>query len=333
MGIIDFLTKQFIDVIDWTEPEEGILAYRYPMQDREIQNGAQLTVRDSQLALFVNEGQVADLFKPGLSTLTTRTLPILTNLKNWDKAFASPFKSDVYFFSTREQLDQKWGTPTALTIRDKEFGAIRVQAYGIYSYKIEDPKTFYLKISGSRDVYRTEELAGQLRATVLGTIGSILGTGEVAFVDMAANQLKLAATLKSGLEASFANYGLSLQTFQVQSVSLPEELQKRLDERAGINIVGNLNTYTQYQAAKSISAAAENQSGIAGAGAAMGAGVGIGQVMAQAMGGALAGGGAAGAKSEDVFATIEKLHELSKKGIITAQEYEAKKAELLKKIG
>ena len=146
MGLRDFLSKQFIDVIQWTEPEDGILAYRFPVADKEIQNGAKLTVRQSQMAAFVNEGQMADVFGPGLYTLTTQTLPLLTNLNNWDKAFQSPFKSDVYFFSTRLQTNQKWGTPQPITIRDKEFGAVRLRAFGIYSWHVVDPTTFHLNV-------------------------------------------------------------------------------------------------------------------------------------------------------------------------------------------
>ena len=147
MALRDFLKKQFIDVIHWTEDQDGVLALRYPMQDFEIQYGGKLTVRESQMALFVNEGRVADVFSPGLFTLTTHTLPLLTNLMNWDKLFQSPFKSDVYFFSTRWQLNQKWGTANPITIRDKEFGAVRLRAFGIYSYRIADPKVFHVQIS------------------------------------------------------------------------------------------------------------------------------------------------------------------------------------------
>ena len=170
MSLRDFLSKQFIDVIDWVEPGDGILAYRYPMQDREIQNGGKLTVRDSQMALFVNEGKVADAFSPGLYTLNTHTLPILTYLQNWDKAFQSPFKSDVYFFSTRIQTNQHWGTPNPITIRDKEFGAVRLRAFGIYTYHISDPKVFYSKVSGTRDTYLVADLEGQLSNTIVGRI-------------------------------------------------------------------------------------------------------------------------------------------------------------------
>src|SRR5215831_18184634 len=162
MSIRSFLSKQFIDVIQWTESEDGILAYRYPMQDMEIQNGGKLTVRESQMAAFVNEGTIADVFKPGLYTLNTQTLPILTNLQNWDKAFQSPFKSDVYFFSTRLQVNQRWGTPNAITIRDKEFGAVRLRAFGIYSYRLNDPKVFHKSISGTRATYTVDDLDEQL---------------------------------------------------------------------------------------------------------------------------------------------------------------------------
>src|SRR5574340_518198 len=153
MSLFDFVAKQFIDVIHWTEPQDGILAYRFPMSGMEIQNGASLTVRESQLAVFVDEGKVADVFQPGRYTLTTQTLPVLTYLKNWDKLFESPFKSDVYFFSTRLQLDRKWGTPNPITIRDKEFGIVRLRAFGIYSYRVTDPKKFYTEVSGTRETY------------------------------------------------------------------------------------------------------------------------------------------------------------------------------------
>ena len=153
---MSFFSKQFIDVIQWTETGDAVLAWRFPMEDQEIQTGGKLTVRDSQMAVFVNEGQIADVFGPGLYTLSTHTLPLLTNLLNWDKAFKSPFKSDVYFFSSRLRIDQKWGTATPITIRDREFGAVRIRAYGIYAYRIADPRVFYQKVSGSRGVYLVE---------------------------------------------------------------------------------------------------------------------------------------------------------------------------------
>jgi membrane protease subunit (stomatin/prohibitin family) len=284
MTLRDFLSKQFIDVIEWVEPEDGILAFRYPMQDREIQNGGKLTVRDSQLAVFVNEGQVADVFKPGLYTLNTNTLPILTYLMNWDKAFQSPFKSDVYFFSTRIQTDQHWGTQTPITIRDKDFGAVRLRGFGIYSYHLADPKAFYQHVSGTRDLYRVEDLEGQLRNSIIGQLTDTFAGSNIPFLDMAANQAALSEKIAGQAKPLFANLGLALDSFVVENLSLPEELQKILDQRIGMNMVGDMGRYTQYQAAQSIPIAAANEGGGgASAGVGLGAGLALGQTMADAL--------------------------------------------------
>jgi membrane protease subunit (stomatin/prohibitin family) len=284
LSLRDFISKQFIDVIDWVEPEDGILAYRFPMQDREIQNGGKLTVRDSQLALFLNEGHAADAFGPGLYTLTTQTLPILTYLRNWDKAFQSPFKSDVYFFSSRIQIDQHWGTQNPIAIRDKEFGAIRLRGFGIYSYHIKDAKIFYTKISGTRDLYRTADLEGQLRNTIVAKMTDAFAVSQVPFLDMAANQAALGEKIKEQMIPAFADYGLELDTFVVENLSLPEELQKVLDQRISMNMVGDMGRYTQYQVAQSIPIAAGNEGGGGvGLGAGLGAGVAIGQAMMEAV--------------------------------------------------
>jgi membrane protease subunit (stomatin/prohibitin family) len=284
MSLRDFISKQWIDVIDWTEPEDGILAYRYPMQDREIQNGGKLTVRDSQLAVFVNEGKVADAFAPGLYTLNTSTLPILTYLKNWDKKFQSPFKSDVYFFSSRIQTDQHWGTPNPITIRDKEFGAIRLRGFGIYSYHITDAKAFYSKISGTRDIYHVADLEGQLRNTIIAKMTDAFAGSQVPFLDMAANQGALAEKINEQLKPAFTDYGLSLDSFVVENLSLPEELQKVLDQRISMNVLGDMGKFTQYQVAQAIPIAAGNEGGGAvGIGAGLGAGVAMGQAMMDAV--------------------------------------------------
>ena len=283
MSLRDFLSKQFIDVIEWVEPGEGILAYRYPMQDREIQNGGKLTVRDSQMAVFVNEGKVADVFRPGLFTLNTQTLPILTYLRNWDKAFKSPFKSDVYFFSTRLQTNQHWGTPNPITLRDKEFGVIRLRAFGIYTYHISDPKVFYSKVSGTRDVYAVPDLEGQLRNTIVGRITDTFANSQLSFLDMAANQVTLADKIAAQLKPGFTELGLSLDGFVVENLSLPDELQKVLDQRIGMGMVGDMGRYTQYQVAQSLPTAAANEGGGAGVGAGLGAGVAMGQAMMDAV--------------------------------------------------
>jgi len=327
MGIFSKLTKEFIGVIDWTESEDGTLAYRYPMQDREIRTGAQLTVRESQVAVFLNEGEIADVLPPGLHTLNTKTLPVLTTLRNWDKGFQSPFKSDVIFFSLREQLDQRWGTPAPVTIRDKEFGAIRIRAHGTYSYQIKDPKLFFKKVSGTRELYTAGDLEAQLRAGILTSMASFFGGSEVGFVDMAANQTKFSDTLKNALADSFKQYGLSLQTFYVQSITLPEELQTYLDKKAGMNMLGDLGRYTQFQAAETIGKGGGG--GIAAAGAELATGLAVGQTIAQSLTGA---GSISNGPKEDPIALLNKLHELLKQGILTQAEFDAKKAEILKKI-
>lgn len=372
MALMDFIKKQFIDVIHWTEDGDEILAYRYPMEDFEIQNGAQLTVRESQMAVFINEGNLADAFGPGLYKLTTQTLPLLTNLKNWDKLFASPFKSDVYFFSTRLRLDRKWGTPNPITIRDKDFGMVRLRAFGIYSYRLTDPKVFHREVSGTRDTFTVEDLDGQLRNTMIAAISSAFGSGNVPFLDMAGNQLEFAKAVRVQMEPMFARLGLTLDSLVVENISLPEEIQKVLDTRIGMNMLGDMNRYTQYQTANAIPIAAANQGGLAGIGASLAAGVGIGSQMAAGMAGAMtamqpgqpgpaapapaggqppapagspaagavvgaaAGAAAAGSSpastTDEVMATLEKLHGLVGKGILSQQEFDAKKAELLKKL-
>jgi len=260
------------------------------------------------MAVFVNEGKVADVFGPGLYTLNTNTLPILTYLRNWDKAFKSPFKSDVYFFSTRVQTNQRWGTPNPITIRDKEFGAIRLRGFGIYTYHITDPKAFYSKFSGTTAIYRVEDLDGQLTNTIVGRMTDAFAGSSVPFLDMAANQVALSQKIAEVLKPSFTDYGLTLDSFIVENLSLPDELQKILDQRIGMNMVGDMGRYTQYQVAQSIPIAAGNEGGgAAGVGAGLGAGVAMGQAMMDAIkqagssGGGAAAGGAVAASAETKF--------------------------------
>jgi membrane protease subunit (stomatin/prohibitin family) len=284
MALRDFLEKQFIKVIQWTETDQDTLAWRYPMRDMEIMNGGQLTVRDSEAAAFINEGRIADVFGPGLYTLTTRTLPLLTDLMNWNKEFKSPFKSDVVFFSTRIKTDQRWGTATPITIRDKEFGAVRIRGYGIYSWHIDNPRVFYSKVSGTREIYKIADLEGQLRNTIVGRMTGAFAESGVPFLDMAANQTELGVKIAEGLKPQFADLGLALDSFVVENLSLPEELQKMLDTRVGMNMIGDMGRYTQYQVANSMPIAAGNESGgIAGLGVGLGAGLTMANQMMNAL--------------------------------------------------
>jgi membrane protease subunit (stomatin/prohibitin family) len=304
MSLRDFIRKQFVDVIQWTESDDGVLAYRYPMQDMEIQYGAQLTVRESQMALFVNEGKVADAFGPGLHKLETRTLPILTNLQHWDKAFQSPFKSDVYFFSTRLQTNQRWGTQQPITIRDKDFGMVRLRGFGIYAYQLENPLLFHQRVSGTREVYTRADLEGHLRNSIVGRVSDAFAESGIPFVDMAANLHELSERMRELLAPTFAELGLKLHSFVVENLSLPEELQKLLDQRIGMNMVGDMRQYAQFQAAQSLPIAAANEGGGgAGLGAGLGAGMAMGKMMTDALSGGAgtspAGGAAAGGPAAD----------------------------------
>jgi membrane protease subunit (stomatin/prohibitin family) len=347
MGLMDFVKKQFIDVLQWTEDGDGTLAWRFPMAGMEIQYGASLTVRESQMAVFVDEGKVADVFGPGLYKLTTNTIPVLTYLKNWDKLFESPFKSDVYFFSTRQQVDQRWGTSQPISIRDKDFGAVRLRAFGNYNYRVADPKLFHTEISGTRERYTVSDLDGQLRGLILQHTADAVAESGIPFLDLAANQIEFAKALATNLEPAFAAIGLKLDGMTVQSISLPEELQKILDQRIGMGMVGNdMGRFMQYQTAQAIPEMAKGGgggSGIAGDAMGLGAGVALGQVLAQNLQQGLqqpaqapnapAAAAAAGTvRPDEVMATLEKLGELKAKGILTQEEFDAKKAELLRKL-
>ncbi|WP_027468156.1 SPFH domain-containing protein [Deefgea rivuli] len=369
MSFGSFIKKQFIDILQWNEDSDGVLAYRYPMADFEIQYGASLTVRESQMAVFLNEGQIADVFGAGMYKLTTQTLPVLTYLKNWDKLFESPFKSDVYFFSTRLQLGRKWGTPQPITIRDADFGMVRMRAFGVYSYKLVDPKLFFSEISGTREVYTRDDLELQLRNLVISTMTSALGGSGVPFLDMAGNQGLMGQKISEALIPVFAKYGLELDNFAVENISLPEELQKAIDTRITMGMIGDMGKYTQYQTANAIPLAAQNEGGMAGIGASLAAGVGMGQMMAGAMNTALnpsaqaapqagvaVGAGIDGGMGVGVIAgnsqqaipaattqavaidpnspqaKLGQLKGLLDQGLISQADYDSAKAEVLKKL-
>ena len=335
MALMDFIKKQFLDVIAWTEAEDGTLAWCYPMADQEIQNGAVLVVRDSQLALFVNEGRVADVFGPGSHTLSTQTLPLLTNLQHWDKLLASPFKSDVYFFSSRQQLDQKWGTTQPITLRDADFGAVRLRAFGNYSYRVADAKLFHTQVSGTREHYSTQDIEGQLRGLVLQNISTAVASSGIAFLDLAANQGLFSQALTQQLAPEFAKLGLQLESLTLQNLSLPEGLQKVLDQKIGMGMVGqDMGQFLQYQTAQAMTQLANSGAGgggLAADGMGLGAGMALGQVLAQNLSASQPKPGA-DVNADALMATLDKLADLCARGVLTADEFAAKKAELLKKL-
>ena len=326
MSLMSLITSQFIDALQWTEDGPGVLAWRYPTAGHAIQTGSSLTVRESQAAMFVNEGRVADIFGPGNYRLDTRTLPVMTALENWDRLFQSPFKSDVVFFSTRDQTDQRWGTTQPITVRDKELGPLRIRANGVYSYRVNDVAAFYARLSGTTPRYTVDDAAGQLRAGILTAIASGLGASALPFLDMAGNQQMLSDRLHEAIDPVFLNYGLHLTSFFIQSLSLPDEVAEHLDRRSSMQIVGDMGQYTRFEAADSLRDAAVGGGGVAGAGAGLGAGVALGQVMGQALAPATPGPAA------DPIAAIERLGELFKRGVLTEAEFTAKKTELLQQI-
>lgn len=347
MAIMNFIKKQFIDIVQWIEDDGDTMVWRFPMADFEMQYGASLTVRESQVAVFINEGKVADVFGPGMYKLNTQTLPVLTYLQNWDKLFESPFKSDVYFFSTRQKINRKWGTPNPVTIRDTDFGMVRLRAFGIYAFHLIDPKLFHTTISGTLERYTTDQLEGQLRNTIVACISDIFGESGVPFIDMASNQIEFGNALKAKVDPLFASYGLALDSLAVQNISLPEELEALLDKRIAVNMMGGMSGYTRLQTAEAIPLAAQNEGGLAGIGAGVGVGFGIGQQVAASMAEVIspAGGAilpaltsgsptsaAASVSPDEIIITIEKLYGLVRKGILSQAEFDAKKTELMKKL-
>jgi membrane protease subunit (stomatin/prohibitin family) len=278
-----FWKSQLIEVIDWTEPRDGLLSYRFPVEGNEIKNGAQLTVRDTQVALFVEEGRPADVFGAGLHSLSTENLPVLTKLRSWPYGFKSPYKAEVYFFSLRQQLGQRWGTPGPITIRDKEFGAVQIRMFGIFSYHLSDVPAFFQKVSGTREQYTREELDQELIGRIASSAATAFAQSGVPFLDMAANQAKLAAAIKAALQGEVQELGLSIDSFVVENVSVPEALQQALSDKMSIGIIGDdMNKFSQYQAARALTEAAKNPSGLAGLGAGLAVGANVGKAMSSA---------------------------------------------------
>ena len=331
--MFDFIRKQFIDVIQWEKPSEETLVWRFPVADQEIQNGASLTVRESQIAMFVNEGICADTFSAGRYTLTTQTLPILTNLKNWDKFFASPFKSDVYFFNTRQQIGKRWGTAQPVTVRDSDFGIVQLRSFGMYSYRIADPVIFFKEITGVVESYSGEQLEAQLKNIAITQLAAAFGSGGIPFLDIAANQVLLSQKMVELLKPEFAKLGLALESFTVESVTLPENVQAALDAKISMGVIGDMSKYTQYQTSQAIPLAAQNEGGLAGIGAGLGVGAGIGQAVAGAMSGMMQQPQAVSpSAAQDHQTKLTQLKTLLDSGLISQADYDAAKTEVLKQL-
>ncbi len=291
MGLFkNIVTSQLIDVIEWKDDTQDTMVHRYDMNGKEIMMGAQLTVRESQVAVFVNEGQLADVFQPGRHELTTQNMPILTALKSWKFGFNSPFKSDVYFVNTKQFLDIKWGTSNPVMMRDAEFGMIRIRAFGIYSFKVKDPVVFLKEVFGTSALFTVDGVEGQVSRTLVSGLSDAIAQSKIPALDMAANYDELSQYALTALNPKVEALGLTLCTFVIENISLPEEVEASIDKRTSMGVVGDLNKYTQYQAAEALREAANNPGGggIAGMGVGMGAGAAMGQLFTQSMGGGAA---------------------------------------------
>ena len=284
MGIFTNLVRgQLIDVIEWKDPDQQTMVYRYDCGGKEIMMGAQLTVRESQVAVMVNEGQLADVFTPGRYELQTQNMPILTALKSWKYGFNSPFKAEVYFINTKQFIDQKWGTSAPVMMRDAEFGMVRLLAHGIYSFQVSDPKVFLKEVFGTNGLYTTDYVTGQIKRTITSGLSDAIAQSKIPALDLAANYDELSAYALQTLSPRIESLGLKLCSFVIENISLPEEVQKAMDQRTSMGVVGDLNQYTQFQAAAAMRDAANNQNGAAGLGVGMGAAAMMNQMMNGAM--------------------------------------------------
>ena len=289
MGIMSFIKSQLIDVIEWLDNSNDLLVYRFPDQDHEIKMGAKLTVRPGQAAIFVNEGKLADVFLPGLYTLTTQNMPILTTLKSWKHGFTSPFKAEIYYVNTKQFIDQTWGTRSPITLRDQEFGVVQLRAHGTYAIQIVEPKVFFEKIVGTNYAITTDEIEGQLRSIVIRAFTVALGKMKIPMLDLAAAYEEIGDGAKVKMEKEFLEYGLALPKFIIENINVPPELEKAILARGAMNTLGDLNQYTQYQAAQAMREGATVPGGMAGQAMGMGAGFAFGNMMMNNVQGAQGG--------------------------------------------
>ena len=291
MSIFDFLSGQFIDVIHWTDDSRDTMVWRFERHGHEIKYGAKLTVREGQSAVFVHEGQLADVFTPGLYMLETNNMPIMTSLQHWSHGFQSPFKAEVYFVSMNRFTDLKWGTKNPIMMRDPEFGPTRIRAFGTYAIKVKDPALFMAEIVGTDGEFTQDEVTDQIRNIIVQEFSQTVTRSGVPVLDMAANTGEMSRLVGEAISGTIAQYGLELPELYIENISLPPAVEQALDKRTSMGVIGDLNKYTQYSAAEAMGAAAANP-GEGGGGMGAGLGMGMGMAMANQMGNAMAGGGA-----------------------------------------
>lgn len=277
MGLLNKLKNEFIDIIEWLDPTNDTIVHRFERYQNEIKMGAKLTVRESQVAVFINEGQIADVYKPGMYTLQTENMPILSTLKGWKYGFNSPFKAEVYFVNTKKFLDNKWGTPNPVMLRDPEFGPIRIRAFGVYEFRVEDAALFIRDVVGTDGDFTTEQVTNQLRNIIVTRFTDAVGEAKIPVLDMASNYNEFSEKVSGVIISEYKEYGLNMTKFLVSNISLPPNVEEALDKRSSMGIIGNMSQYTQFQAANAMEAAATNPGG---GGASEGMGMGMGFAMA-----------------------------------------------------
>jgi membrane protease subunit (stomatin/prohibitin family) len=283
MGLFDKIKGEFIDVIEWTDNTSDTIVWKFPRYQNEIKMGAKLTVRESQVAVFMNEGQIADVFQPGLYTLQTQNMPIMTTLKSWAMGFNSPFKADVFFVNTKQFNNQKWGTKNPIMLRDVEFGPVRLRAFGSFAFKVADAKLFIKEIAGTDSEFTTDEINEQMRNIAVSRGMDAIAESKIPVLDLASNYDEVSKLITDKIRPEFNEIGLNLTKFLIENISLPPEVEAALDKRSSMGIIGNLGAYTQFQAANAMEDAAKNQNGgIMGAGIGAGLGFGMGNQMGNA---------------------------------------------------
>ena len=287
MGLFNFTKKQLLSVIEWQDDSKETLVYRYPLTNRdEIMNSSTLIVRPSQVALFIHKGQVCDVFAPGSYKLASENIPLLTKLLSLPTGFNSPIKAEVYFVNTKQMTGQKWGTQNPIMMRDKEFGNIRLRAFGVYSYKVKDAKKFMEEMFGTNEVYTASDVNEHIRPIIVSGFSDAVAESKIGALDLASNYKEFGKIISASCEEDFEKLGLKISSLVVENISLPEEVEAALDERTKLGVLGDkMGTYTQYQAAQAMRDAAQNQSGgnMAGLGIGLGAGVGIGNLFAESL--------------------------------------------------
>ena len=284
MGLWDKLRGELVDIIEWLDDSRDTIVWRFPRYNNEIKMGAKLVVRESQVAVFVNEGTLADLFPPGTHTLETQNMPILSTLKGWKYGFNSPFKAEVYFVNTRQFTDMKWGTQNPVIVRDPEFGMARLRAFGTFAARVVDPAALLRELVGTDPQFRTEEVQDYLRQMVVSRLGSALANAGVPLLDLATRQAEIGSQLAQVLSQDLESIGIQIPTFIIENISLPPEVEQALDKRTQMGIVGDLNQYTQFQAANAMEQAAGTPGGGLGEGLGLGMGIAAGQRMAASLG-------------------------------------------------